>query len=74
MIISYSRLLSIRPSVEETLYSLKGSAKRRKSRSLHVVSFLKLVDGQIAEMDEYWSDDGDVPEWRCKMGIGKRMK
>jgi len=45
-----------------------------KSCSFHVVSFLTLENGQIAEMDEYWSDDGDAPEWRRKMGIGKRIK
>jgi len=28
----------------------------------------------IAEMDEYWGDDGDAPEWRRQMGIGKRIK
>ncbi len=25
-------------------------------------------------MDEYWGDDGDAPEWRRTMGIGKRIK
>lgn len=41
-----------------------------RSRSFHVVSFCKLENGRIAEMDEYWSDDGAPPEWRRKMKIG----
>lgn len=42
-----------------------------QSRSFHVVSFLKLANGRIMEMDEYWSDDGTAPEWRRQMNIGK---
>lgn len=37
----------------------------------HVVSFIKLQDGKVAEMDEYWADDGEAPDWRKKLGIGK---
>ena len=33
-----------------------------KSHSLHVVGFLKTANGLIAEMDEYWGDDGAAPE------------
>ncbi|NLD17997.1 MAG: nuclear transport factor 2 family protein [Tissierellia bacterium] len=45
-----------------------------KSCSFHVVSFLKLLNGLIVEMDEYWSDDGIAPEWRRQMNIGKPIK
>lgn len=41
--------------------------------SYHVVSFIRLRDGRIAEMDEYWADDGEVPYWRKNMGIGKPL-
>ena len=44
-----------------------------KSASFHVVSFLRLRDGKIAEMDEYWADDGEPPAWRRKMKIGKPL-
>ena len=40
------------------------------SASFHVVSFLRLKDGKICEMDEYWADDGDAPKWRRDMRIG----
>ena len=39
--------------------------------SCHVVSFLRLQDDLIVEMDEYWGDDGEAPSWRRKMGVGR---
>jgi len=45
-----------------------------KSCSFHVVSFLRLINGVIVEMDEYWGDDGVAPEWRRQMKIGKSIK
>lgn len=39
--------------------------------SFHVVSFIRIKDDLILEMDEYWSDDGVAPEWRRQMKIGK---
>ncbi len=44
-----------------------------KSASFHVVSFIKLKEDKIIAMDEYWSDDGDVPGWRKEMGIGREI-
>ena len=44
------------------------------SASFHVVSFIRIKDHLIAEMDEYWSDDGAAPEWRRKMKIGTTIK
>lgn len=42
-----------------------------KSDSFHVVSFLKMENGLILEMDEYWADDGEAPKWRRNMNIGR---
>ena len=42
-----------------------------RSASFHVVSFIRLKDDRITELDEYWADDGPAPEWRRKMCIGK---
>ena len=41
------------------------------SGSFHVVSFIRLQNDRIIEMDEYWADDGDAPAWRREMKIGK---
>ena len=42
-----------------------------KSESFHVVSLIALRDDKICEMEEYWADDGDAPDWRRKLHIGK---
>lgn len=44
-----------------------------KNESYHVVNFIKLKENLIVEMDEYWSDDGDMPDWRKAMNIGKKI-
>lgn len=41
-----------------------------EKKSFHVTSFIKVKDEKIILIDEYWSDDGDVPEWRRNMHIG----
>ena len=42
-----------------------------RSASFHVVSFIRTQNDVISEMDEYWADDGEAPEWRREMNIGK---
>ena len=44
------------------------------SMSFHVVSFLRIENGKIVEMDEYWADDGEAPDWRREMKIGKPIR
>ncbi len=60
--------------IEETADTIITVVKvypRDKSDSFHVVSFLKMEDGLIYEMDEYWADDGEAPKWRREMNIGR---
>lgn len=38
--------------------------------SFHATSFFRMAGGKIAELDEYWGDDGAAPEWRRSMEIG----
>ena len=45
-----------------------------RSMSFHVVSFLRIDGDKIAEMDEYWADDGKAPDWRREMKIGKPLR
>lgn len=42
--------------------------------SFHVTSFIKVIDGKITAIDEYWADDGIAPDWRRDMRIGKAIK
>ena len=44
------------------------------SMSCHVASFIRVVDGKIASMDEYWGDDGPAPQWRQEKHIGSNIK
>ena len=45
-----------------------------KSTSFHVVSFIRLKNQKICELDEYWADDSDAPPWRKEMKIGKSIR
>lgn len=42
--------------------------------SFHVTSFLKVLNGKILSLDEYWGDDGTAPQWRLNKQIGKAIK
>ncbi|MGT2950562.1 hypothetical protein BU202_03670 [Streptococcus cuniculi] len=42
-----------------------------KSFSVHAVSFIKTQEDLIVALDEYWADDGDIPDWRKAMRLGK---
>lgn len=43
---------------------------REKTVSCHAVTFLRLREGKIQEVDEYWGDDGQPPQWRQELHIG----
>ena len=43
-------------------------------RKIAFLSHLKIEDDKIAEMDEYWADDGEAPDWRREMKIGKPIR
>lgn len=45
-----------------------------KSMSFHVISFIRTKQDKIISVDEYWADDGDVPQWRQEMHIGRPIK
>ncbi len=45
-----------------------------KASSFHVVSFIRLQEDRIIEMDEYWADDGVAPAWRREMKIGRPIR
>lgn len=45
-----------------------------KQLSFHVTSFIHIVEGKIASMEEYWGDDGEAPQWRKDKQIGTAIK
>lgn len=44
-----------------------------KSEFHHVISFIKLENGKIISLDEYWGEDIEAPIWRKEMGIGSKI-
>ena len=47
---------------------------RDKALSFHVTSFIRVIGGKIAAIDEYWGDDGEPPQWRIDKNIGTPIK
>ena len=41
--------------------------------SCHATSFIRVIGDKIAYIDEYWGDDGDVPQWRKDKQIGTQI-
>lgn len=50
------------------------SCGRDSTLSFHVTSFIRVDDGKIASIDEYWGDDGEPPQWRINKNIGTPIK
>lgn len=42
--------------------------------SFHVASFIRITDGKITSIDEYWGNDGAPPQWRQDKHIGSKIK
>lgn len=42
--------------------------------SYHVTSFIKIKENKIVSIDEYWGDDGTIPQWRLDKRIGKAIR
>ena len=38
-----------------------------------VTAFVRLIDGKISRLDEYYSDISEAPQWRKDMNIGKSI-
>ena len=59
---------------EELIITAVNVLSRDDVLSFHAVSFIKVKNDKIIEIDEYWGDDGEIPEWRKKKKIGTRIK
>lgn len=45
-----------------------------RSAAFHVTSFIKTENDKIISMDEYWTEDGDAPQWRIDKHIGTSIQ
>lgn len=57
-------------STGDLLITVTHVYPKDRSASFHVTSFIKIVDGKIASLDEYWADDTPAPQWRIDKHIG----
>ncbi len=42
--------------------------------SFYVNSFILLENEKIVKLDEYWGDNGEIPQWRMIKNIGVKIK
>jgi len=40
----------------------------------HVTSFIRVSEGKIRSIDEYWGDDGPAPQWRQALSLGTKIR
>lgn len=60
--------------INDTFVTVTHVYPKNQTLSFHVTSFIRVMDGKIAAVDEYWADDGDAPGWRLDKHIGKPIK
>ena len=60
--------------IDDLIITVVNVFSANKELSFHVVSFIKVGNGKILSIDEYWGDDGSAPEWRQNMRIGTKIK
>ncbi len=58
----------------DTIITATHVASKDGKLSFHVTSFIQVQDGKIVAVDEYWGDDGEAPQWRQDMKIGRKIK
>ncbi|MDY4010083.1 MAG: nuclear transport factor 2 family protein [Fusobacterium gastrosuis] len=44
-----------------------------KNISLKAISFIKILNDKIIQIDEYWSENTEPPQWRKDMKIGETI-
>lgn len=60
--------------INDTFVTVTHVYSKNQTLSFHVTSFIRVMDGKIVAVDEYWADDGDAPKWRLDKHIGKPIK
>lgn len=59
--------------LEDLIITVVKVCAKDKSEFHHVVSFIKLENGKIISLDEYWGEDIESPIWRKEMRIGNKI-
>lgn len=58
----------------DTIICVVNIQNIEKTLSFHVTSFMKILNKKIIQLDEYWGEDGQAPNWRKEMNIGKPIE
>ena len=61
-------------AAEEHIITATHVFSKDKALSFHVTSFIRIVNGKISSIDEYWGDDEAAPQWRLEKHIGTKIK
>ena len=60
--------------INDLFITVTHANPKDRTISVHVTSFIKVIDDKIVAVDEYWADDGIAPNWRLDKHIGKVIK
>ena len=60
--------------IEDLVIAVVRVRAKDDAVSFHVVSFLKIKQDKICAIDEYWSEDGQAPQWRKEKPIGQKIE
>lgn len=61
-------------TVNDLIITVTRVYPKDRTSSFHVTSFFRIENDKIKSVDEYWADDGEAPDWRKQMRIGKRIQ
>lgn len=59
--------------VNDLIVTITHVYPKERTSSFHVTSFFSIEDSRIKSVDEYWAEDGEAPDWRKQMRIGKSV-
>lgn len=57
---------------ESTIITVTHIKEKGGDDSFYATSFFEFEDSLIIKLTEYWSENGEAPEWRKDIGCGKR--
>lgn len=57
-------------TIGELIITVTHVWEKDQKLTFHVTSFMQIENEKILSIDEYWSEDGEVPEWRKNLNIG----
>ena len=60
--------------IEDLVITVTHVYSKDEKLLFHVTSFIRTENDRIVSIDEYWGDDGEAPQWRKDLQIGRKIK